>query len=241
MDLFLYLVTLLVFVAVFTREVIAPASGNACDKRWQIYAGFISVLQLGVALAAGWLFRDWFQQNAFFSLPESIPNVVAALIAFLIASFIAYWWHRACHASDLLWRVVHQLHHSPSRIEALTAFYVHPFDGLAANMLNAFVAFVILGETVEVGALALLIAAVYNIYIHSDTPAPRWMGYIVQRPEMHRIHHKSAWHADNYGLPIWDLLFGTLNNPQKSNVICGFSAEKELQIKDMLLLRDVEG
>jgi sterol desaturase/sphingolipid hydroxylase (fatty acid hydroxylase superfamily) len=237
----LYLIALIAFVAIFTREVIAPASGNDCDKRWQIYAGAISAFQMAVALFAGWLFQDWFQAAAFFQMPIEVPDFIAALVAFLIASFIAYWWHRACHASAFLWRTVHQLHHSPARIETLTAFYVHPFDGLAANLLNAFVAFVVLGETTEVAAYALLIAAVYNIYIHSDTRSPRWIATIIQRPEMHRVHHKSGWHRNNYGLPVWDLAFGTFENPEKADFKCGFDSKKEARIQEMLLLQEVEG
>jgi hypothetical protein len=28
-----------------------------------------------------------------------------------------YWWHRARHDLNFLWRVCHQIHHSPARIE----------------------------------------------------------------------------------------------------------------------------
>lgn len=241
MELAGYFAILTAFVLVFTREVIAPASGNDCDKRWQLYAGAISLMQLIIALLAGFLFRDWFATNALFHLPATMPLPLASLVSFLVASLIAYWWHRATHASDLLWRMLHQLHHSPSRIEALTAFYVHPLDGLAANLLNVAVAFGLLGAGVDVAALAVSYAAVYNIYIHSDTRSPRWLGWLVQRPEMHRVHHKSGYHAQNYGLPIWDLLFGTYVNPEGERVDCGFHPDKERRVKDMLLMQDVEG
>ncbi|WP_286830347.1 MULTISPECIES: sterol desaturase family protein [Kordiimonas] len=241
MELAGYFIIFVTFVVVFTFEVIAPASGNDCDKRWQIYAGAISGFQIVVALAAGYLFSDWFAANAVFHLDPGIPVVVAAFLVFLAASLIAYWWHRATHRYDLLWRVFHQLHHSPARIEALTAFYVHPFDGFAANVLNVGVAFWLFGAGVDVAAAALLIAALYNIYIHSDTRSPEWVGYFVQRPEMHRVHHQAGHHAQNYGLPIWDLMFGTFVNPKKNQFACGFDKSKELRIRDMLLLKDVDG
>lgn len=236
-----YFVIFIVFVVVFTFEVVAPASGNDCDKRWQIYAGAISALQMVVTLAAGYLFNDWFAAHAVFHLDSDTPILAAAFFVFLTVSFIAYWWHRATHRFDLLWRVFHQLHHSPARIEALTAFYVHPFDGLAANILNVGVAFWLFGVGVDVAAAALVLAAIYNIYIHSDTSSPSWLGCLVQRPEMHRVHHRAGHHAQNYGLPIWDLLFGTFENPNRSKIVCGFEKSKELQIRNMLLLRDVDG
>lgn len=241
LELSAYFAIIIVFVGVFTTEVIAPASGNDCDKRWQIYASAISAFQLFVTLAAGWIFHDWFQQNAVFTLPSSMPLFLKALVSFLVTSFLAYWWHRLTHASDFLWRVFHQLHHSPRRVEALTAFYVHPFDGLAANILNAFVAFVLLGLSVEAAAVAISLAAAYNIYVHSDTRSPRWLAPFIQRPEMHRVHHQSGVHAMNYGLPVWDVLFGTFANPETGPSDVGFSAAKEARIKDMLLMQDVKG
>lgn len=241
LELLAYFVTLLVFVILFTFEVIAPASGNDCDRRWQIYASSISALQLGVALFAGWVFRELFLQNSLFHLPSEVPLLIGALCSFIVTSFFAYWWHRLTHASPLLWRVFHQLHHSPRRVEALTAFYVHPFDGFAANILNVFVAFMILGLPVEGAAIAITLAAVYNLYIHSDTRSPYWLGYLVQRPEMHRVHHQSGVHAMNYGLPLWDLLFGTFRNPTIGPSDVGFTERKEAQIKDMLLLKDIDG
>ncbi len=236
-----YLLISIAFVVVFTVEVIAPASGNNCDKRWRIYAGAISAIQFAVAITAGFIFRDLFQHHAILPFPNDMPTPLAALLTFLLASFIAYWWHRATHNSDTLWRIFHQLHHSPERVEALTAFYVHPFDGLAAVLLNSIVAYGVFGATPEVAALAIMLAAVYNIYIHSDTKSPHWLGAIIQRPEMHRVHHKADHHADNYGLPIWDIIFGTFTNPQSDAIRCGFAADKQKQIKDMLLFRDVSG
>ena len=40
-----------------------------------------------------------------------------ALVGYLAITFVYYWWHRARHQSDVLWRVLHQLHHSPARLE----------------------------------------------------------------------------------------------------------------------------
>lgn len=116
------------------------------------------------------------------------------------------------HKFDLLWRVFHQLHHSPRRIEALSAFYMHPFDGMAATFLNAMCCYFVLGLNVYGTAVSLLFAALYNIYIHADLKTPYWLGFVLQRPEMHRVHYKYMHHAQNYGLPIWDLLFGTFNS-----------------------------
>ncbi len=38
----------------------------------------------------------------------------------LVYETLAYGWHRAMHASPLLWRVFHQMHHSAERLDTST-------------------------------------------------------------------------------------------------------------------------
>jgi sterol desaturase/sphingolipid hydroxylase (fatty acid hydroxylase superfamily) len=73
-----------------------------------------------------------------------------------------------------------------------------------------------------------------------NVSTPRWIGYFVQRPEMHRIHHEFGVHEGNYSdLPLWDMLFGTYRNPATVNVDCGFEAAREARVLDMLACKDV--
>jgi sterol desaturase/sphingolipid hydroxylase (fatty acid hydroxylase superfamily) len=202
-------------------------------------AGVLNIVQIGFTLAAGLLFQQWFSANSLFTLPANWPDITVGALCFLTSSFVAYWWHRAMHKLDFLWRVFHQLHHSPPRIEALTSFYMHPLDGVAATFISSLCAYLIFGATANAAAWALLLAALYNLFIHADKRTPYWLGYLVARPEMHRVHHKTDFHANNYGLPIWDLMFGTWENPKQDVVHCGFSDDKSSRIFDMLKLRDV--
>lgn len=236
-----YFLTLVVFTVIFTREVIAPASGASCDRRWRLYAGALNGANLVAVVAAGYLFRGWIDGHALLNLGDRLGVIGGSLLTFLIASLAAYGYHRAIHQSDRLWRWVHQLHHSPSRIEALTAFYVHPFDALLAALINAVVAYLLLGVRAEAAALALLYVTLFNLIAHADLRTPRWLGWFVQRPEMHRVHHERGVHAGNYGLPLWDMVFGTWRNPQIGPAECGFTEDKERQIGRMLMLRDVDG
>ncbi|WP_240456904.1 sterol desaturase family protein [Acidovorax sp. 1608163] len=64
-------------------------------------------------------------------------------------------------------------------------------------------------------------AAPVGLFLHSDLRAPQWRGYFVQRPEMHTVHHEIDHHAQNYGLPLWDLLFGTWTNPKERYTALG--------------------
>jgi len=235
-----YFLTFGLFVVLFTREVIAPASGATCDKRWRIFAGIINTMSLGAVVVAGVLFSTWIDQNSLITLPGEIGTLGSSLIVFLTASFMAYLWHRLTHISDTLWRIIHQLHHSPARIETLTAFYAHPVDSFAASLLNAVVAYLIFGVSAPTAGLALMYVSIFGLIAHADMKTPYWLGYFIQRPEMHRIHHERDSHKNNYGLPLWDMLFGTWRNPKQGKTICGFSEDNQYKIREMLLMQSLD-
>ena len=237
MEIYVYPVIAVLFAAVFTREVIAPASRNACDKRWQFLAGGLTLTTLATTVAVGYVFSDQVKAAALFRT-EAWPDVVVGFGSFVITSFIFYWWHRLTHASDWFWRVFHQLHHSARRVEVLTSFYSHPLDVAAATSISAVSSYLILGASPVAAAIALLLTGVLDLFVHADVNTPRWLGYFVQRPEMHSLHHKRGHHRDNYGLPIWDLMFGTWANPTEREQDLGFDEDKSERIHEMLAFKD---
>ncbi len=241
MELIAYPFLLIAFVVIFCAEVVAPASNNRCDRRWLVWAGGLNLAQVGVSLGVGYLFREKIASGALVALPEALPAPLVGLLGFVLTSFLFYWWHRALHASDFLWRTVHQLHHSPQRLESLSAFYAHPIDSAAATAIGCLCSYVVFGASAGAAAWCVLYTGLFNLYIHSDTRSPRWLGYLVQRPEMHRVHHQRGHHAQNYGIPLWDLLFGTWANPPVRVEQCGFEPAKEARVFDMLRGRDVKG
>ncbi|MDD5391691.1 MAG: sterol desaturase family protein [Thiothrix sp.] len=239
MEIYVYPIIALLFIGIFTREVIAPASRNHCDRRWLIMASSLGVATVVITLFIGYVMADVIRENALFNASEVLPDVMVGILSFLLTSFVFYWWHRATHYSDLLWRVFHQLHHSARRVEALTAFYAHPLDTAAAVLISAFSSYVVLGASPLAAAIALLITGTFDLFLHSDMCTPRWLGYFIQRPEMHTVHHERGHHAQNYGLPVWDGLFGTSCNPEERRLDLGFDSEKSERLTDMLLCRDV--
>ncbi len=238
MELLTLSIIVTVFVCIFTFEVIAPASKNSCDRRWMILSSSISLFQSVTTIAAGLIFVETFRGISFFEF-HNLHFIEQGVIGFIFTSFVAYWWHRAMHKYDFLWRTFHQLHHSPRRIEALTSFFMHPFDGIAATLLNAICCYLILGLDAIGTGISLIFAALYNMFIHADLKTPYWLGYVLQRPEMHRVHHKYLHHAQNYGLAFWDLLFGTFSNPKEYIQKVGFDENREVRIYDMLKTKDV--
>ena len=91
-------------------------------------------------------------------------------------------------------------------------------------------------------------AVTYYFYItmflaviqHTNVRTPQWLGYIVQRPESHSLHHARGIHRYNYSdLPLWDVVFGTFRNPKDFMPEAGFDGASSAQIGQMLLFRDI--
>ncbi len=166
------------------------------------------------------------------------PVWLAGLFGYFVDSLFVYWWHRARHASDFCWRVFHQVHHSPHRLQAVTAFYAHPADFLFNTAMVNLVAYCLLGLNVQGAVWVSLWVGVLELWEHTNIRTPRWLGFIVVRPEMHQVHHERDVHASNYGLPVWDMLFGTYENSHRK-VACGFDVAKEQRLLAMLACRDL--
>jgi hypothetical protein len=169
-------------------------------------------------------------------------NIVAgAVIGYVVITFIFYWWHRARHVIAFLWRWFHQIHHSPQRIEILTSFYKHPVEIIVNSVLCSFILYSLLGLTPSAIALAVVMTGAVEMFYHWNVKTPYWLGFIVQRPESHCIHHKQGQHKNNYSdLPVWDMLFGTFHNPSLIEYQCGFENNAELRLFEMLKGDDID-
>jgi sterol desaturase/sphingolipid hydroxylase (fatty acid hydroxylase superfamily) len=78
------------------------------------------------------------------------------------------------------------------------------------------------------------------MFQHANVRTPKWLGYLIQRPESHTIHHGRGLHRYNYAdLPVFDLLFGTFRNPSGYEMETGFCEGASARVADMLMWRDV--
>ena len=151
-----------------------------------------------------------------------LPMIVSVPLVLLITGFFGYWVHRATHRSDRLWRWSHQMHHAAERVDIAGFSYTHPLDHVLAVLASAPV-IVLLGIAPDAAAIAGFIGFVLGIFEHMDLRTPRWLGFVIFRPEQHAVHHQRGVHAYNYGiLPIFDMLFGTFRNPATVEAPFGF-------------------
>lgn len=151
-----------------------------------------------------------------------------------------YWYHRAAHEFDWLWRAGHQMHHSAESFDAFGAFYQHPFDAFMFTTVSSLVLYPLLGLSVEAVVIAAFFLTFNAMFQHTNIRTPRWLGYIIQRPESHSVHHGKGIHRYNYSdLPLWDIVFGTFRNAEKFQREHGFYAGASERIPEMLVFRDV--
>jgi sterol desaturase/sphingolipid hydroxylase (fatty acid hydroxylase superfamily) len=162
------------------------------------------------------------------------------LVGWLTLSFLAYLYHRASHAWSPLWRISHQLHHSPQRVDVSGSVLFHPFEMVVQVLLQLFVTVLVLGLDPLAAALTGVVAALHGIFQHWNVRTPRWIGYFAQRPEAHCLHHERGVHARNFSdFPLWDMLFGTFHNPVSFAGECGFDQPADHRMGAMLAWRDV--
>jgi sterol desaturase/sphingolipid hydroxylase (fatty acid hydroxylase superfamily) len=229
-----------VFAFCFVLERVLPGWPLPKVRTWPLRVILINAVQLCVVLIAGLTWERWLSAASVFRLSEHVCAVAGGMIAYFIATFVFYWWHRWRHEFSILWRGFHQIHHSPQRLEVITSFYKHPGEMIANSVIGSLLVYTLLGLSLEGGAVYTLCTALGEFFYHTNIRTPRWVGFFFQRPEMHRIHHQHNRHKNNYGdITWWDMLFGTYENPKNWTHTCGFDDPKEQQLLRMLAYGDV--
>src|SRR5690606_3614035 len=125
-------------------------------------------------------------------------------------------------------------------IDVYGAFYFHPLDIIGFTLVGSVGLVFLTGIAAEAALLASGLTTILAFFQHSNLRTPRWVGYLVQRPESHSVHHQRGLHAYNYAdLPIMDMLFGTFRNPARFHGENGFYDGASARIPEMLVGRDV--
>lgn len=162
------------------------------------------------------------------------------LVGYPLTTLFAALLHRAFHHYHPLWLMGHQLHHSPRRLDIPGAMYFHPIDIALQTAPATLVAVFLLGLAPVTAAAIGYISSFYGMFQHWNVRTPRWLGYLIQRPESHGLHHELGVHARNYSdFPLWDILMGTFANPARFDGEVGFAGEAPSRVGAMLAFRDV--
>jgi len=157
----------------------------------------------------------------------------------LVFELVLYGWHRSMHRFKPLWLGFHQMHHSAERLDTFGAFWFSPMDIVGFTMVGSVALALLVGVDASAATAILLVTFFLATFQHMNVRTPRWLGYLVQRPESHSYHHGVGKHRDNYAdIPLLDILFGTFRNPDDF-LETGFYQGASSRVIDMLLMRDI--
>jgi sterol desaturase/sphingolipid hydroxylase (fatty acid hydroxylase superfamily) len=216
-------------------ERVFPARELPKVKGWWLRVTIINAFYASLVILGGYTWDPLFQKIKLGSFFDNTHPIFAAAVCYVLITFVYYWWHRARHRSTFLWRIFHQLHHSPARIETITSLYKHPAEILINTFITSTCAYIILGLNLVQVQWTLFFMAVAEYIYHVNIRTPHWLGYFFQRPEMHRVHHQRGLHRYNYSdLPIFDMMFGTFKNPIDQELECGLGIHNEESIGKLI-------
>jgi sterol desaturase/sphingolipid hydroxylase (fatty acid hydroxylase superfamily) len=185
------------------------------------------------------LYSAWLPEKPLFNLSGWNPYL-AGLAGVLLYEFGMYVWHRAMHRNDTLWRIFHQMHHSAERLDTYGAFYFSPTDMIGWTVLGTICFSFIAGLSPQAVTIVLLVTNFFSIFQHANIRTPQWLGYIIQRPESHAVHHAKEVHANNYSdLPLFDIIFGTFVNPKEYVEETGFYHGASAKMGEMIMGRKI--
>ena len=183
----LTIVELTLFVGLLLLERLRPARHFPVHATWFIHWCGLTLFS---AIWLTGLVAVWLEIPPVWHVLTGMATWQAALLMYVVYSFVAYWYHRVRHSSRLLWHYVHYMHHAPTHMDVRVTFWRHPLEMLIDSLVVLTVG-KLLGASVGAFLGVLLIESILEMFHHSNLHTPRWLrklGYIVQLPEQHLVH-----------------------------------------------------
>ena len=223
------------FAAFALFELVAKGRNFPPVTRWRLKGAGFLVLYLALATTAPLFWDGWLGEHRLFAA-DALPLWAQVAGGFLALQAGIYAWHRTMHNVPALWRWFHQMHHSAERVDIWGALYFHPFDMLGFTFVGSLMLVLGFGIGAEAAIFINLAATFCSMFQHANIKTPRWLGFIITRPESHSAHHERGVHARNYGdIPIFDMIFGTFHNPKEFTGQVGFFDGGSRQLGPMLV------
>lgn len=232
-------VTLGCLPAFLLLDVVYRARQFETPQLWRVRAFIVTVFIFALAFVVPLFWTKLLGGRTLVNLAP-LGMWIGAAAGIVIYEFLHYWYHRVIHRYDALFRWIHQMHHSVEGIDAWGAYFISPLDAFLFASIANIVFVPLLGLSAEAAVLANLFLTFNAVFQHANIRTPRWLGFIIQRPESHGVHHERGLHAFNYcDLPLWDIAFGTFRNPISFERECGYYDGASSRIGEMLIGRDV--
>lgn len=232
-------ISLALFVSFALLELISNGRVFPAVARWRLKGIGFALLYFAVATFAPLMWDEALGQYQLVDA-SGLPFAAQIALGFLVLQFGVYWWHRAMHRSDTLWRTFHQMHHSAERVDIWGGFYFHPLDMIGWAFVGSVALVLGIGITGEAAFIVAVMATFCSMFQHSNIRTPHWLGFIVTRPESHSVHHERGVHGFNYGdIPLFDMIFGTFRNPHEWHGEAGFYEGSSAETAKLLAFRKI--
>ncbi|KAK8869735.1 hypothetical protein IAR55_000303 [Kwoniella newhampshirensis] len=144
------------------------------------------------------------------------------LFAFFVIDTWQYFWHRAMHTSQFLYRHFHSHHHRLNAPYAFGALYNHPVEGFILDSLSAAVAEEVSFMTLRQATLLFAVSTLKTVDDHCGYRL--WWDpcqlLFANNADYHDIHHQAYGIKSNFSQPFftnWDKLLGTRMSRDEAN------------------------
>ena len=210
--------TILVLERVFPKARPLAAAGlrSFADKLWRVLKNAsLLLISAGLSPVVVVPLSAFASSHALGWRPDWLSGWQGLALDIIILDCWIYWWHRANHEVQFLWRF-HEVHHLDEFLDASSAFRFH----FGEVMLSAFVrAAVIWLLDIPLTSVIIFETCVLTmaLFHHSNIALPEWLerplSKVVVTPSIHWVHHHAI-RADtdsNYSniCSIWDIMFGS--------------------------------
>ena len=233
------LIALAMYALLILWEALFPAQELPKVKNWKVKGLLSFTVYFFLSSYLPLYIEPYLVEYQLFDL-TSLGNLGGGILAVFVYEFGVFGWHMAIHKSNFLWRTFHQMHHSAERMDTYGAFYFSLMDMVGFTFLGSICFALLIGVTPQAVTIMLLTTMFLAIFQHTNIKTPQWLGYIVQRPESHSVHHAKGIHKHNYSdLPIFDIIFGTFRNPKTYEQEIGFYEGASSKIFEMLTFQDI--
>ena len=233
------LIVYAIFGGLMLWESLFPARKLPKMKFWRLRGIAFFIVYVFLTTYVPLIWDDFFASYQLMDL-SSLNLFIQVMLGVFLFELVQYGWHIGMHKSDFLFRVSHQMHHSVERLDAPSAFIFSVNDMIGLSLVGSVSFALIMGLAPQAITIIILSLTFLGIFQHSNINTPRWLGYIIQRPESHTVHHAKGLHKYNYtDLPIIDMLFGTFKNPKSFEHETGYYLGASNRILDMLRFKDV--
>lgn len=228
-----------IFGGLFIWEQLFPARDLPKIKFWKIRGLLFFIVFLLLTTYFPLLWDGFFSSFQLMDL-SSLDLITQVFLGIFLFEIVQYGWHISMHKSNFLFRISHQMHHSSERLDVPSTFMFSINDMIGLSLVGSLSFAFIMGLSPQAITIIILGTTFLGVFQHANIHTPIWVGFIIQRPESHTLHHARGIHKYNYSdLPIIDIIFGTFKNPKSYEYETGYYLGASNKIWDMLRFKDV--